>query len=312
MEPKPAYTLEDLKNWEQVTRDLSPPARLCVFGDPVGHSLSPQMQNPALAEAGVDSQYVRIHVKQEELETALRLLPEKGFVGANVTVPHKPATLEIVDDVDEGARLSGGVNTVVVEDGQLLGFSTDGGGFQRAIREEFYVDLSDLRILIIGAGGGAGRAVAAQCAAEKCQRLVLANRTLDKAVALARELQTYFEGDTLQGPMDYLAAIPWEVDALAEQMDHVDIIVNATSLGMKRTDPELIPTRLIQPHQIVYDMVYSPARTRLLAATEEAGARGANGLSMLLHQGAISFETWFNRAAPVEAMRAGLTEAVGK
>lgn len=309
--PKDVYEFPDLSNWPDATSSLDRPARLSVFGDPVAHSLSPQMHNPGLEAAGVDASYVRLHIKPEQLSDALNALPAAGFIGTNLTIPHKTEALGQMADVTDVARRIGAVNTVLVEnDGSLIGHNSDGPGFQKAIREEFSVDLSDLRILVLGAGGGAGRAAAVQCALDHCERLVLVNRTMEKAEALKQELGTFFRSDRLEGPVDRLEVIPWEHDALARQMDHIDLIVNGTSLGMKRTDPQLIHPSLLQPHQMVFDMVYAPPRTRLMADAESEGARAANGLSMLLWQGAISFEFWFNRQAPVEAMRRGLVEAV--
>lgn len=307
---KDLYSFDDLCKWSKSTSQLKPPARLSVFGDPVAHSRSPQMHNPALLAAGIDAQYVRLHIQPEQLQPALQQLKQQNFIGTNLTIPHKAAAIEFMDDIDDAARRIGAVNTVLVEDEKLIGFNSDGPGFARAIREEFSVDLHDLRILIIGAGGGAGRAVAVQAAMDHCERLVLANRTTSKAEALAAELTPFFKEDRVAGPMERLEAISMDEDALAAQMDHIDLIVNATSLGMKRSDSEVLPAHLIQPHQLIYDMVYSPARTHLISQAESAGARAANGLSMLLHQGAISFEYWFNREAPLETMRQGLIEAL--
>lgn len=311
-EPKSVYDFADLQRWSTAAEGLTPPARLAVFGDPVAHSRSPQMHNPGLAAAGIDAQYVRLQIRPEELGDALRALPDAGFLGTNVTIPHKTDTLAHMNEVTDVARRIGAVNTVSVEeDGTLIGHNSDGPGFQRAIREEFSVDLSDLRIMILGAGGGAGRAAAVQCAMDHCERLVLVNRTMEKAQALESELRGFFRSDKLEGPADRLEVVPWDHAALARQMDQVDLIVNGTSLGMKRTDPQLLHPSLLQPHQMVYDMVYSPARTRLIADAQAEGARAANGLSMLLWQGAISFEFWFNREAPIDAMRKGLHDAIG-
>ena len=243
------------------------------------------------------------------MQEALRLLPGAGFYGTNVTIPHKTDVLELVDSPDELARSLGAVNTVICDGEELLGFNSDGPGFLQAVQHEFYVDVKDLRVLVLGAGGGAGRAVATQCAIEGCERLVLANRTFEKVEALKEELDPHFQDERVLGPSERLVAIPWEEDALAAQLDEVDLIVNGSSLGMKRTDPELIPARLLQPHHMVFDMVYTGAETKILNAAKSAGARGINGLPMLLHQGVISFEWWFNRDAPIQAMRNGLMEA---
>ncbi|MDP4938729.1 MAG: hypothetical protein NWR21_05390, partial [Verrucomicrobiales bacterium] len=160
---------------------------------------------------------------------------------------------------------------------------------------------------IIGAGGGAGKAAAVQCAMDHCERLVLVNRTVEKAQALAVELHDLMsDPEKLEGPANRLVAIPWEERAMERELAQVDLIINATSVGMKRSDPDVLPQRFIEPYHLVYDMVYSPARTRLIANAESEGAKSANGLGMLLWQGAIAFEFWFNREAPVEAMRAGL------
>lgn len=302
---KDVYTLGDLRDWPAET----PPIRLAVLGDPVAHSRSPQMHNAALMAVGIPAAYGRLHVLPEELAEALRLLPERDFMGANVTIPHKPAALALMDDADPQARRAGGVNTVVVEDRKLLGFSTDGPGLVRAIRGEFGVDVRDLRVLILGAGGGAGRAIAVQCAIEGSARLVLVNRTFERAQALAAELAPDFIETRVTGPMMRLEAVPWHDAALARQLPHIDLVINATPLGMasaelRRVSP--VPASLLRPTHLVYDTVYTAGRTPLLLAADEAGARGSNGLSMLLHQGALSFEIWFGRAAPLDVMRGAL------
>lgn len=303
------YTAADLLNGGAALRALTPPARLSVFGDPVAHSKSPAFHNAALRAAGIDAQYVKIHVTPEEFPAALGALPAAAFIGTNVTIPHKAAALATVDEADDYARASGAVNTVVVEGERLLGFNTDGPGFVRAIRESFLADVRDLRVMILGAGGGAGRAIAVQCAIERCERLVLVNRTVEKARELAKELAPHMRSDRLLGPAERLVAIPHETTALAAEMAHIDLVVNATSIGMKRSDPPLLPQSLLTPSLMVYDAIYSSGKTRLVEDAEQAGARAANGLSMLLHQGALSFEIWFNRPAPLDAMRAALLAA---
>jgi len=236
----------------------------------------------------------------------LRLLPAGGFIGTNLTIPHKAAALSLLDHIDEHARKIGAVNTVVVEGEKLTGFNTDGPGLVRAVRAEFGVDVRDLRVLVLGAGGGAGRAIALQCAMEGCDRLVLVNRTFEKARLLANEMEPYFKRTRLLGPVQRLEAIPWDDALLKNQLDRIDLVINATSLGMKRTDARLLPVAILSPNLLIYDTVYTASRTPLLLAADEAGARGANGLSMLLYQGALSFEIWFGREAPVEEMRGAL------
>ena len=299
------YTLADLDNWREATRNIKPPIRLGVFGDPVAHSLSPEMQNAALAACNIDMQYARFHIRPNELRSALHVLTELDLVGVNLTVPHKIPALHFLDDADENARLTGAVNTIKIDGQKLRGFNTDGRGFSRAIREEFSVDLRDMRVLVLGAGGAA-RAIALQCAKENCERLVLANRTFDKAKKLADDLLDFFAGPKVFGPVPRLQAIPLEEPAVRFQIGHVDLIVNATPIGLNRADSSPIPARLLAPHLMIYDTIYSCERTPFVSAAIEAGARGANGLSMLLHQGALAFEIWFQREAPIEVMRKAL------
>ena len=277
-----------------------------VMGWPVTHSRSPALHGHWLARYGIDGAYVPLPVRPGRLEEALRALPLLGFAGCNLTIPHKEAALAIVDRVDPVARRIGAINTIVLRDGRSLGWNTDGPGFERAVREVFSVDLRDLRVLLLGAGGGAGRAVAYQCASENCERLVLVNRTLAKALSLARELSAYFSGPRVLGPEARLEAVPWEEGALRHQLARTDLVVNASTVGLRHFDPTPLARALIAPHLMIYDLVYKPSRTPLLSAAEEAGARGADGLTMLLHQGALAFELWFDRPAPLAEMRAAL------
>jgi len=300
------YTLADLERWNEVTRDVDPPIRMGVFGDPVAHSLSPQMQNAALRAYEINMQYARFHIRPNELPLALRLLREFDFVGINLTVPHKIAGLTQIDVADESARRCGSINTIRLHDKKLFGSNTDAEGFSRAVRSEFSIDLRDLRVMILGAGGGTGHAIAWQCALENCERLVLVNRTPAKAIAIVQRLRPFFAAPRVLGPVARIEAVPWEESALRAQLADVDLIVNATPLGMNSSDSAPIPARLLAPHHIVFDCVYRTSKTALLRAADEAGARGANGLSMLLHQGALSFSVWFDREAPIEAMRSAI------
>jgi len=302
------FAAADLISRPGIFRSMQPPAVLGVFGNPVDHSLSPGFQTAALQAANIAGQYVRLRAEEAEFPLALKALAAAGFQGANVTIPYKAAALAAVDECDDRARRSGGVNTVLVDGDRLLGFSTDGPGLVRAIHEEFLVDLRDLRVLLLGAGGGAGRAAAVQCAEEGCERLVLANRSPEKAFALAAELAPSFRSDRLVGPGERILAIPMDEASLRSQLPQVDLVINATPLGMRRTDPPPIPPALLTANLLVFDMVYSSGKSRLQLAAQAAGARVAGGLSMLLHQGALSFEIWFNRPAPIEAMRAALAK----
>src|SRR5256714_11320129 len=296
---KEAYTLADLRKWESI----DPPIRLGVFGDPVAHSLSPQMQNAALKACKIDMQDARFQISPDELQSAFDLIRELNFVGVNLTTPHKIAASKLMDEIDDNVRRIGATNAVKIDNAKLRGYNTDGKGFARAVRQEFAVDLRDLKVMILGAGGAA-RAIALQCARENCERLVIANRTFATAQKLAEELREFFAGPRVLGPVARLQAIPWEESSIRFQIAHLDLIVNATPLGLNRSDPSPIPARLLAPHLMVYDTVYGQGRTSFVSAAIEVGARAVNGLSMLLHQGALAFEIWLGREAPIEVMRA--------
>ena len=298
---KEVYKLSDLKDW----RDVDPPIRLGVFGDPVEHSLSPRMQNAALKKYKIGMQYGRFRILSQELREAFDLIRRLEFTGVNLTIPHKIAALEFLNGIEENVKRIGAANVIKVESGKLHGFNTDGRGFARGVREDFSVDLRDLRVLVLGAGGAA-RAIALQCAKENCERLVIANGTFEKGQQLADSLRNFFEGPKVLGPVPRLQAIPWEERAFQFQIANVDLVVNATPVGLNQGDPSPIPARLIAPHLMVYDTIYSAKRTPLVSAAIEGGARATNGLSMLLHQGALAFEIWFQREAPLEVMRKAL------
>ena len=304
------YTLEDLRNWKEINATLDQPACLAVFGDPIAHSLSPQLQNAALRYYGIPGQYIRIQISESELPEALQLASANGFIGVNLTIPHKTAALSLVQRVDESAKKLGAINTVLFSETGSIGFNTDGPGLSRAIRAEFNVDLRDLRVLVLGAGGGAGRAIATQCAIEECERLVLVNRTVEKAETLKQALLPLFQTERLCGPVERLSVAPWTEKALEHELLQVDLVINASSVGMKWSDPSPLPVKALQPSLLVYDATYSRhSSSRLLEESKLAGARVANGFSMLLHQGAIAFEIWFNRPAPVEQMQSALISA---
>jgi shikimate dehydrogenase len=257
------------------------------------------MHNAALAELGIDVRYTRLHLRPDEVAEAFRLLAPQKFIGLNCTIPHKPAALTLVDEVDASAKFAAGVNTVLVRpDGRLTGFSTDGPGFERAVQEAFNVPLRELRVVVLGAGGGAGRAVAMQCAAAGCPRVFLQNRTTDKLAPLAESVRGFFP------------ACQVAITTLEDlQPGDFDLLVNCTALGMKPGEPSVVsPERLLARH-FVFDTIYTAARTPFMLAADAVGARSVNGLPMLLHQGAISFEHWFGRTAPIEVMRQALIAA---
>jgi shikimate dehydrogenase len=269
----------------------------------VAHSLSPQLHNPALEHCGIQGQYIRLRVTTQDFQETLRAIHDLGFYGTNVTIPHKFTALQRVDVLDAAARRLGAVNTIVFRDGKSYGYNSDGPGFVRAIRAAFGTELRELRVAIIGAGGGAGRAVAVQCALEGCQSLFLANRSADKLTALSAEIAEFY-------PAGRISSLGLSEAEMLTLLPKVDLIVNATNLGMQPEDAAVVPFQAISRQHCVYDMVYKPAETRLLREAAAQGARVSNGLEMLLHQGCVSFDWWFpSQNAPVEKMRQGLQAA---
>ena len=266
------------------------------------------MHNPALLACGIDAQYVRVQVPVGRVAEAFRAFATAGFEGINVTIPHKFEALDAVDELDPLARTLGAVNTVHIHEGRLIGYNTDGPGFLRSVKEAFGVEVRDLRVLILGAGGGAGRAVAVQCFLEGCLTLAIQNRTADKALQLVMDLEELRHAKPIKTNLMHCLT----PDKLAEAISKSDLIVNGTSLGMKPDDAPLLPAGALQARHLVFDMVYRTGGqlTQLGAAAQAAGVPYVDGATLLLHQGAISFEHWFARPAPVEVMRAGLQAAI--
>ena len=302
------YTLDQLSTLNKNSRK---PARFAVIGNPVEHSLSPQLHQPALDDLGEDARYIRVEVEADQVGNAFQELRNAGIHGINVTVPHKLEALEACDLVDPAAQMMGAVNTVIFDkEGSCTGFNTDGPGFARAIREEFSVDLGDLKVIIIGAGGGAGRAIATQCAIENCPQVILANRTLEKLHPMKEQLSKLIDREDLKGPRDRIEIIDLADPSLEQAIGSSELIINTTSVGLKATDPSPFPSHCVEPHHLIYDTIYNPERTRLLRDSRDQGARVANGLSLLIHQGALSLEYWLNRDVPLELMREGVKNAL--
>ena len=264
---------------------------LALVGHPVEHSLSPAMHNASFAAEGLDYVYVALDVKPEDLPSAVRGAAALGFRGFNVTMPHKRAILPLLDDVDEGARISGAVNTVVVEDvGLLRGHNTDGGGMVGACREAG-IGLAGKRVLLLGAGGVAA-AIALAFGLERIGELRIVNRSIEPA----RELLGKLRGAGLK-KVEVTSG-----DALGEAAK-TEVIVNATSLGMRDRDPLPIPVEYLDRGTTVCDAVYRPGgETALIREARVRGARVVAGERMLLYQGVLAQRFWTGREPNVEAM----------
>jgi shikimate dehydrogenase len=274
-----------------------------VLGHPIGHTLSPVMHNASFLALGLDALYLAFDMPPVHLLDALRSMGRLGFKGVNLTVPLKEVAFRGVDELAESARLTGSVNTIeFLRDGRICGHSTDGDGFLRALTEAFQVQPGGQRIFMLGCGG-AGRAVAITCAAAQAKELVLADLDMARMQALQGELAMAFPATTIQLAGTDPAAWP-------SFSRHVDLIVQASPLGMKATDPSPLPPEAFRPRQLVFDMIYMYPETACMRAAAAAGTHAVNGLGMLLHQGAKSFEIWTGQSANVDAMRTALEHAV--
>jgi shikimate dehydrogenase len=269
-----------------------------LIGHPVGHSKSPEMMNRAFRARGLPFVYLAFDVSPQELETAVRGMQALGFRGWNVTIPHKVAILEYLDEVEETAREIGAVNTVVSRNGRLIGYNTDSEGYLRSLVDETGLELAGQRVLILGAGGAA-RAVAHALAVAGVESITIANRTREKAERLAASLGRKVDARALS-----LAEV-------ARVAGETTLLVQTTSVGMyPETEAIPIDPSLLHEGMTVSDLIYRPRKTLLLREAEARGARVHGGLGMLLHQAALAFEKWMGRAAPVDVMRDALEEAM--
>ena len=270
-----------------------------IIGHPLGHSISPVFQQAALDHLGIDARYVAWDTPLEELPQRVEALRVADVMGANVTVPHKETVIPYLDGLSEEAQTIGAVNTVVNRDGVLEGHNTDVAGFLRGLRENGGFEPRGRRALVVGAGGAA-RAVTYALIREGTDSLTITNRSVDRAWELVQRLGS--------GPN--VKAVPLE--PASDLYGEWDLIVNCTSVGM-RGGPEEgrspLPSGVIAPDALVYDLVYNPALTPLLRSASEAGARTLGGLPMLVYQGAESFRLWTGLDAPFEVMLEAAREA---
>jgi shikimate dehydrogenase len=282
---------------------ISGKTRVCgVIGDPVEHTVSPAMQNAAFNALGLDYVYLPFKVVPDNLEKALQGVRGLNFGGINVTIPHKVAVLAYLDDLDPLAENLGAVNTIVNQDGYLKGYNTDATGFYQALKGAG-VEPSGKNITILGAGGAA-RAVAF-ILADKGASITVLNRDETRAKKLGDSLMRLFRLEVKIGGL--------KKKNLAKIIEQTEILVNTTSVGMlPQGGYSPLPPGLIHPAQVVFDIVYNPTKTALLAEAEEVGARTIGGLEMLVQQGAAAFELWTGLNAPVQEMRVAAVSALLK
>lgn len=267
-----------------------------LLGYPVSHSLSPLMHNYAFRHLGLAYHYAAFAVPPHLLPSAVEGIRALGFRGCNLTIPHKVAVIPLLDELDEEARLIGAVNTIVNEKGALIGYNTDGKGYLRSLTEETGILLSGGKAVILGAGGAA-RAIAVTLARSGLKEIVIANRTRDKAEELA---STVFAA-ALKPAVPAVRVV--SLEQAAEKVADAGLLVNTTSIGMTpHTEDCPLPTEVLHAELVVSDLVYAPLETALLRAAKKAGARTHPGVGMLVHQGALAFQYWTGREAPLKLM----------
>lgn len=269
---------------------------LGVIGDPVSHTSSPAMHNAAIAALGLDYAYVALHVERANLPQAIAGMRALGIAGLNVTVPHKQEVMQCVDEVSPEAVAIGAVNTIANRDGKLVGYNTDAFGIIESLKRDGGMEVLPAQVVLLGAGGAARAILYALLQRPEVERVLLLNRTVAKAEALAADLDRH-------------GAV--EVGSMADiRVGDAGLLINSTSVGMHPHEgvSPLADACVLHADMLVADIVYKPQKTRLMEQAEAAGAKSINGLGMLAWQGARSFEIWTGMVPPVEKMIAAALE----
>ncbi len=270
-----------------------------IFGHPVKHSLSPDMHNSAFNTLGLNSVYVAFDIAPDNIEEATRAIRVMGIKGINITIPHKQTIIPFLDEVSPDAKLTGAVNTVKNDNGKLWGFNTDVGGFLRAVRADLDFSPAGNTLFLIGAGGAARAVLSAFCMNDGAV-VYIADIIQAKAIELANQFKANFHNITIE-------TVSLEDQNILEQkFGEADILVNASPAGMDGVGSHDIPLASLNKNAVVYDLVYKPPNTKLLNDAKELGHKASGGLTMLLYQGAESFEIWTGERAPVEIMKKAL------
>lgn len=300
MNTETIYTLKDLKTVEFSGTPLA------VVGHPIKHSLSPAMHNAALDRLReqdsrfLDWAYYRFDIAPEQLAEALALFHKRSFLGLNLTIPHKVQAMELIQGVSVDARRMGAVNTLVWDELGYDGFNTDGYGLLRGLDLDLGLSLKDASIMLLGSGGAA-RAAAVQCILAGCARLYIGNRTPTHLQDLIAVLGAMPGGERVQ---------PFILPELPQGLPEQGLLINATSLGLQSDDPAPIDLAQLPTAWKVYDMIYNPPVTALLEQARTVDRANANGLSMLVHQGARSLEIWSHHTVDAQMMMAAARHAL--
>lgn len=268
---------------------------LGLIGNPVEHSVSPQLHNSLSARLGIDAVYIPFKVDRERLGDAVKGFKAVGLKGFNVTIPFKEEIVGYADDCSDEVKLIGSANTIKLSEGRAYAFNTDAEGFARSFEQQTGALFKDKRVLILGAGGTA-RSIALKIASRGASRLSISNRTVERAWDIAR----------MVGANSSVKAEASGVKELEDQsyLNGFDILVNTTSLGMhpKVDESPLSDIIRLHPGQIIYDVIYNPARTKLLRKAESCGCKAVNGMGMLFWQGILAYGIWLDVKIPDEVL----------
>ncbi|MBI5206566.1 MAG: shikimate dehydrogenase [Candidatus Firestonebacteria bacterium] len=273
---------------------------LGIFGYPVSHSLSPYMHNKICKELNLPYFYVPFEILPENLGFAVKSIRILGIKGINITIPYKEKVMQYLDKISKEAKLIGAVNTIINDSGKLIGYNTDGKGFIKAFEKNFKTTPSCKTFLILGAGGAA-KAIITQLCLEGAKKIFIANRTLSNAKNIVLNIKKNI-------PYSEIYALDLNSNEINNIISEIDVLVNTTSIGMKKTDALLINNELLSNKTIVIDIIYNPRETLLLKEAKKKGAKTLNGIDMLVFQGALAFEIWTGVKPPIEVMRKTLIE----
>lgn len=271
-----------------------------VLGYPVKHSLSPFMHNAAFRALNLDAEYKLFEKKPEELKKFFGFFNEENIWGVNVTIPYKETVLPFLNSLSEEAKLIGAVNTIkrVMPD-KLEGYNTDGDGFIKHLRQDLLFEPKNKKVAILGAGG-ASKAISVYLSIARVKSIAIFDIDKLKAEILVNSLKEHFRKTDFR--------FSSSINGL--NIKTSGLLVNATPIGMKDTDPCLVNKELFHKGMLVYDLIYNPKETKLLKLAKDRGAQVSNGLGMLLYQGARSLELWTQKIAPIEIMRQALNDAI--
>ena len=269
---------------------------LGLLGKPLEHSFSPKMHNKTYEENSMNYLYLPLEIEEENIEDVLKGIKHMKFIGFNVTIPYKIKIMKFLDEIDTLAKKIGSVNTVKITNGKLIGFNTDGSGFVKSLQIDSKIDVNKNKFLLLGAGG-ASRSIAMTLADRGAEKILIANRTVEKAKELSTEVNS-----KVRKCCSYVDIN--SIKKMKESTNIVDVIINTTSLGMyPNIEGCPINTELLLKKHLVADIVYNPVKTKLLKEAENKGCKIQNGLGMLINQAAEAFEIWTDKEAPIGDMR---------